>query len=398
MEMTFYANKPVENYHKVDIWLLISILLLWGLGIFTLFICSQAFAEKMFHNSMYFVNRQLICSLFGFVLFITFLFVDMSSIQKVVSIIVLVSIVLCLLTFIPPLSVEKNGARRWLKMPFNFSFQPSELIKLAVVLFLANYFDKQSELEDPEEKTVFWAVIGFVLMFVLVFLQKDFSTGVFIFIVGFLLFFASGAKLTWIIPFSIVAIPALFLMISLEPYRLERIIGFLRPDEFANGVNYQILQAKRAISAGGFWGNGIGAGLVRINSIPEIQADYIFAGWTEAMGLFGVIVYIALLGFFAYRGFRTALLCPRRFDSYAAFGCVSIIVLQSLVNCAVVCGLFPTTGIPLPFFSLGGSSIIVTLAMAGIILNSSRCEEKNNRKVNKSDDIDLDSLTIINKK
>jgi len=395
MDMTFYANRPVENYHKVDIWLLISILLLWGLGIFTLFICSQSFAERMFHNSMYFVNRQLICSALGFVLFLAFLFVDMNSIKKIVGIIVIVAIVLCLLTFIPPLGVEKNGARRWIRMPFNFSFQPSELVKFAVVLFLSNYFEKQSEIDDPEEKTVFPAVIGFTLMFCLVFAQKDFSTGLFIFIIGVLLFFASGSKLTWIIPFSVVAIPGLILMISLEPYRLERIIGFLRPDEYANGVNYQILQAKRAISAGGFWGNGIGTGLVRINSIPEIQADYIFAGWTEAMGLLGVFIYIILLGFFAYRGYRTSLLCPKRFDAYTSFGCVSIIVLQSLINCAVVCGLFPTTGIPLPFFSLGGSSIIVTLAMSGIILNASRCEEKTERKSRKSDDINIESITFM---
>ena len=376
MELTFYANRPVENYHKVDIWLLISILLLWGLGIFTLFICSQSFAERMLHNSMYFVNRQLFCSGIGFVLLLTFLLMDMNTIKKIVGVIVIISILLCLLTFIPPLGVEKNGARRWIRMPGNFSFQPSELIKLAVVLFLANYFEKQSEIEDPDEKTVFPAVAGFTLMFVLVFCQKDFSTGLFIFIVGFLLFLVSGAKITWIIPFSFIAIPGLVLMISLEPYRLERIIGFLRPEEYANGVNYQILQAKRAISAGGFWGNGIGTGLVRINSIPEIQADYIFAGWTEAMGLFGVIVYLFLLGFFSYRGYRTAMLCPKRFDAYTAFGCVTIILLQSLINCAVVCGLFPTTGIPLPFFSLGGSSIIVTLAMSGILLNASRCEEK----------------------
>lgn len=395
MDMTFYANKPVENYHKVDLWLLISILLLWGLGIFTLFICSQAFAERMFHNSMYFVNRQLICSAFGFVLFLAFLFVDMNTIKKCVGIIVIASTILCLLTFIPPIGIEKNGARRWIRMPGSFSFQPSELIKFAVVLFLANYFEKQSEIEDPDEKTVFPAVLGFVLMCGFVFAQKDFSTGCFIFIVGILLFFVSGSKLIWMLPFSVFAIPALFLMVSLEPYRLERIIGFLKPDEFVNGVNYQIIQAKRAISAGGFWGNGIGAGLVRINSIPEIQADYIFAGWTEAMGLFGVIIYLALLCFFAYRGYRTAVLCPKRFDSYTAFGCVTIIVLQSLVNCAVVCGLFPTTGIPLPFFSLGGSSIIVTLAMSGIILNASRCEEKTDRKNSKSDEINIESLTLM---
>lgn len=394
MDFTLYANRPVENYHKIDIWLLVSILLLWGLGIFTLYISSQDFAIRRFHNPMYFVNRQLICSLAGFVLFFAFLFVDMNIIKKFVGIIVLASIILCILTFIPGIGEEKNNARRWIKMPFNFSFQPSELVKLSVVLFLANYFEKQSELADPEEKTVFPAVVGFVLMFSLVFAQKDFSTGLFIFLVGFLLFFVSGSKLTWIFPFMLIAIPALILMISLEPYRLERIIGFLRPDEYGRTINYQILQAKRAISAGGFWGNGIGAGLIRINSIPEIQSDYIFAGWTEAMGLFGVIIYFIILVFFAYRGYRTALLCPKRFDSYVAFGCVTIIVLQSLINCAVVCGFFPTTGIPLPFFSLGGSSIIISLAMAGLILNASRCEEEVER-YNKTEEVDIEALTVL---
>ena len=395
MDFNFYANKTSENYHKIDIWFLVLILLLWGLGIFTLFISSQNNAERMFKDPMYFVNRQLICSAIGFVFFFIFLFFDMNIIKKAVPLIVCISIILCICTFIPGLGIEKNGARRWIKMPFNFSFQPSEVVKFSLVLFLANYFDKQSEIEIPEDKTVFPAVLIFIILDVLVFLQKDFSTGLFIFIIGFLMFFVSGSKLTWFFPLMIIAIPAFILMISLESYRLDRIAGFFNPDKYSNSINYQYTRAKVAISEGGFWGNGIGAGLKKINFIPEIQADYVFAGWVEAMGLFGVIIYFLLLGFFAFRGYKAALNCPKRFDSYVSFGFVTIILIQSLVNCAVVCGFIPTTGIPLPFFSLGGSSIIITLAMSSLVLNASRCEEKVEKKV-KNDEINIESLTVLN--
>ncbi len=390
-QFTFYAKRPSENYHKVDIWLLASMLLLWGLGMFTLFVCSQNFAGKAFNDSLYFVKRQLMSSLLGFVLFVAFVVTDIKYVRKFVSIIVLFSIVMCVLTFIKPLSIEKNGARRWIRMPGNFTFQPSELIKFAMVLFLANYFDKQEELENPEDKSVFPCVVGLLIFVGIVFAQKDFSTGVFITLVGILMFFVTGAKLKWIWPFLLIAIPTVFLMIVLEPYRIQRVIGWIRPDEFSSTVNYQALSAKKAISAGGIWGSGIGAGLSRINSIPEIQADYIFAGWAESMGLIGVIAYFVLLVFFAYRGYRSALNCPDRFSAYASFGCISVIFIQSIVNTMVVCGLLPSTGINLPYFSMGGSSIIVTLAMSGLILNVSRCEESSEKK---SENVEISIETL----
>jgi len=280
-------------------------------------------------------------------------------------------------------------------MPGNFSFQPSELLKFSLVLFIANYFDKQSEITDPDERTVFPCVICLMIFVGLVFFQKDFSTGIFILFIGILLFFVSGSKMVWILPFLLIAIPTIFLMISLEPYRIERIIGYLKPDEFSNAVNYQSIGAKRAISAGGFWGSGIGTGLSRINNIPEIQADFIFAAWAEAMGFCGVLAYFILLFFFAWRGYRTAFKNPSRFAAYGCFGCVSVIFVQSLANVMVVAGLLPTTGIPLPFFSLGGSSIIVSLAMCGFILNASRCEETTVEKTEINDEINVESLTIL---
>ena len=390
----FYAHKPSEKYHKSDIWFLVSVLLLWGLGMFTIFVCSQGYAARFFNNdSFYFVKRQLVCSVAGIVLFMAFLLLDMETIKKLVIYMVLITLVLCALTFIKPLSIEKNGARRWIRLPLNFTFQPSELVKFALVLYLASYFDKLSE-DVSGEKDVLPCVGIFLLMVLLVLLQKDFSTSVFLTCLGILMFFVAGAKLKWVIPFLLIAIPIGIIMVGSEQYRIERIIGFLKPSEGLQSYNYQANAAKATISAGGIWGAGIGRGLSKLNSIPEVQADYIFAGWTEAMGYIGVLAYVALLIVFAWRGYKAAVSCPDRFAAYGCFGCVSVIVVQSVVNLMVVCGLLPSTGIPLPFFSVGGSSIIITLGMCGFILNASRSQDKN-ADYEQFEDISVDSLTVI---
>lgn len=396
-QYSFVAQRPSQEYHKCDVFFLISVLLLWGVGLFTMFFCSQNYAARFFNNdSLYFVKRQFICSMVGFALFFAFLLVDMKTIKKCIFYLVIITLILCILTFIKPLSVEKNGARRWLKMPFHFTFQTSELVKFTLVLYLASYFDKQFEIENIEDRDVLPCVGMFLLMVLFVLLQKDFSTSLFLVLIGILMFYVSGSKLKWVFPFALIAIPLLVLIVATEQYRIERIIGFLRPDENTNTINYQVNAAKNAITAGGAWGTGIGQGLSKLNSIPEVQADYIFAGWTEAMGFVGVIVYFCLLGFFAWRGYRTAFKCPNRFAAYAAFGCVSVIVVQSLINCMVVCGLLPSTGIPLPFFSVGGSSIMVTLAMCGFVLNASRCDDSYDEPlVSSYDEINIDTLTVL---
>lgn len=371
---SFAADRPTEKYHKTDMGFLVALFLLWGIGIFAMFVCSQNYAMRAFNNPYHFLQRQLIYSGMGFILFAFFLFMDMKYIKKLVIVVVLFSVLLCLLVFIPPLSVERNGARRWLRFPFKMTFQPSELVKFSMVLFLANYFDKEFEKENEDDRTVLPCVIGFLILVLLVLFEKDFSTSIFLIGIGVLMFFVSGTKLKWIWPFLIFSIPITFLVITSEKYRIDRIIGFLRPSEGASTYNFQSIASKNAISAGGFWGVGIGQNLRRLNSIPEVQADYIFAGWSEAMGYVGVLAYLLLLGFFTWRGYRTAFRTPNRFAAYGSFGCISIIFLQSVLNCMVVGGLLPSTGIPLPFFSGGGSSIIITLGMCGFVLNASRCE------------------------
>lgn len=394
-QYTFVARKPNAAYHKSDIGFLVAVLLLWGFGLFTIFVCSQDYAIRFFNNdAFYFVRRQIICSLAGFALFVFFLVLDMATLKRLVMYFVFISIIMCLLTFISPLSIEKNGARRWIRLPFNFTFQPSELIKFSLVLYLACFFDGQYELENEKERDVLPCVGVFLLMVILVLLQKDFSTSAFITVLGLTIFFVTGAKLRWFIPVSFLAIPIIVLLITSEQYRIDRIIGFLNPEQGASTFNFQVNASKSAISAGGFWGAGIGRGISKLNEIPEVHADYIFAGWSEVMGFFGVVFYFGLLVFFGWRGYKAAFNCPSRFAAYGSFGCVTAIVLQSIINCMVVCGKLPSTGIPLPFFTVGGSSIIVTLGMCGFILNASRCEEKP-EKIDQFEEVNIDTLTIL---
>lgn len=371
----FTAERPLEYYHKSDSGFLASVILLCGLGIFSLTISSQNYALRVFDDQFYFVKRQLVTFGIGIVGFIFFASLPMRFIRKILPFFVLGTLILCLLTFVPSLSIERNGARRWLAMPFNFTLQPSEFAKFAVVLFLANLFDKQAAISDKYERTVTPAVVGLTAFVIVIFFQKDFSTGIFIFVVGILMFFATGMNLIWLLPFSPLAIIGVILLVAMEPYRMERIFGFLRPNLYLLTFNYQSVAARRAISAGGLFGEGIG-GVEWSRRVPEVQADYIFTGWTEAMGFIGVLIYLIAVAFFLWRGCKICFNTPNRFASYASFGCIAMITLQSLMNIGVVCGVLPVTGIPLPFFSLGGSSIIVTMIMCGFVLNTSRCYEE----------------------
>lgn len=396
----FLPERSVVSYRKSDTSFIISVILMWGIGIFTLFVCSSSYAKAALDDSMYFVKRQLIASGVGFAGLLFFAICPADKQRKILPVMVFLTLVLCIMTFIPGLQYERNGARRWIKMPF-FTFQPSELLKFIIVIFLANYFDKYLRKDDfDEEKNVGPAVVILVLFVSIVFAQKDFSTGLFVLFIGLLMFYIAKVKMLWIIPFCILAVPAIILMILTEQYRVNRIAAFLNPDEYVQSFNFQSIASKKAVITGGFWGQGIGDGLEKLNNIPEVQSDYIFAGWTEAMGFIGVIFYFVLLIFFVSRAIIIALKCPDRFSAFGTFGCTAVIFFQSLMNVSVVCGIVPTTGIPLPFFSNGGSSIIVTLCMCGFIINASRVDgdsfvKEGGSARNLNDDFEIVSESIF---
>ncbi len=374
-DYNFVPERSFEIYRKSDTSFIISVILMWGIGIFTLLVCSTSYAKAAFDDSLYFFKRQLIASVVGFCGLLFFAICPISKIRKILPLMCVATLILCIMTFIPGIRYERNdGAYRWIKMPL-FTFQPSEIMKFMIILFLANFFDKYARKDDlTEDKSVTPAVISLALCVAIVIAQKDFSTSIFILCLGLLMFFIAKAKMLWLVPFCVLAIPAIIILILTEDYRTRRISAFLNPNDFRDSYNFQVNAAKNAIKTGGFWGQGIGNGLKKLNNIPEIQSDYIFAGWAEAMGFVGVIFYFVLLILFTYKAVKIALKCPDRFSAYATFGCAIAIFFQSLMNIGVVVGVLPATGIPLPFFSSGGSSIIVTLCMCGFIINASKCD------------------------
>lgn len=368
-----FVERPVYT-KKADSGLLVSIILFLGLGFVTLYASSRRVGLALQDDELYFVKRQFVFSLIGLAGLIICACLDIRFIRKFTAPVFFICLFVCLLTFIPGIGMDKNGARRWINIPKIGTLQPSEFAKLAVILFLANLFDKKSDrLDDPMAST-YPAIIGLGAFVVVVILQKDFTTALTILLLGLALFFIAGVYLRWFFLLFLLGIPVLFLFVFTEEYRVERVLAWLLPNYDMEGRSYQATAASRAIRSGGFWGNGIGTGLQCTNYVPEVQSDYIFAGWAEAMGFVGVVLYFLLLGYFCWRCFSAALHNTDRFRALIAFGCCFLIAGQSIMNCGVVCGAFPSTGIPLPFFSSGGSSLIVSMAACGLLINVSRYE------------------------
>lgn len=368
-----FVERPLFT-KKPDSGLLVSVILFMGLGFVTLFASSQRVGLTLHDDELHFVKRQLIFAAIGLVALLACACFDLKFIRKFTAPVFFICLGICFLTFIPGLGTDKNGARRWINIPGLGTFQPSEFAKLAVILFLANLFDKKSGRFDEPMASTYPAIVGLGAFVLVVICQKDFTTALTILLLGLAMFFIAGVYLRWFGLLALLGIPVLILFIFTEEYRVERLIAWIIPNYDMEGMSYQASAASRAIQSGGLWGNGMGSGLRYTNYVPEVQSDYIFAGWSEAMGFVGVLIYFLLLGYFCWRCFSAALHSNDRFRSLVAFGCCFLIVGQSIMNCGVVCGAFPSTGIPLPFFSSGGSSLIVTMAACGLVINVSRYE------------------------
>ena len=367
-----FAERTILRGRYIDTGLLVSIILLWGLGLLILYICSANYAQRAFGDPHYFINRQLVMSVVGLVVMGISFVTSHALIRRSLPWIMLVSLVLCLLCFVPGISSPRNGAHRWISLPLvGDTFQPSELVKIAIVLYLANWFDKFVKNSEDSRRSLFPPVSILCLFSAIVMGQDDFSTAILIFATGFLLMYVAGARLGRLVPFMLLAAGAMVLFVFSSTFRVNRLIAFVNPSFDTHGYNYQTSTARTAISDGGFLGNGFGSGLEKIHRVPEIHTDYVFSGWAEAMGFLGVLGYFLVLAFFAWRGYTLVMESRNKFSALTAFGLTTCIVIQSLLNCGVVCGALPVTGITLPFFSSGGSSLLVTCCMCGLLLNIS---------------------------
>jgi cell division protein FtsW len=283
--------------------------------------------------------------------------------------ILLGTLLVALLPFVPGLGVSVLGSRRWILI-FGLTFQPSELVKVTLVVYLASYFARREE-----GMTMNGLIPPFIVICVfaaIILLQNDYSTAIFVLVLGLAMIFIGGVRLLHFGLITLFTVPLGFLLLFTREHRVQRILAFLDQSSYKTGTGYQIVNARSALVSGGLWGRGLGRSAAKLGSLPMSHSDFIYAIIGEETGLLGALFVLALFALLAWRGFQIAFRSSDRFSYHLAFGLTTAICLQALLNMAVAVGLVPTTGVTLPFFSAGGSSLAVTLAMCGLLVNLSR--------------------------
>jgi len=366
----FRAEKLHENKTK-DYVLNASVFLLIGVGLVTLYSSSFAYAQRFLNNGLHLIIRQGLMAGAGVFLFLFASWINIERIRSWIKPLLVGTFILCILTFIPPIGMSLNGASRWINLGFT-TYQPSELVKLVLPIYLAHILDKKRDSADRFTTSILPPVLVCAVFFVIIYFQNNFSTAVFIGLNALILFFLAGIKMRFFIAATVMFLPISALLLLTKEHRVRRLISFIRPEWDPQGAGYQVRNSVATISSGGLLGKGIGQGTRKISSVPEVHSDFIFSAFAEEAGFLGVILIFALFAVFAIHGYRAALRADTVFKRLLAASLVTMIISQVIVNVAVVSGSLPATGVPLPFFSAGGSSLLTTVISAGLIVNISR--------------------------
>ena len=366
-----FLNNPM------DFTLLITIILLLGIGLVMLLSASSPSALADTGDSYYYFKRQLIFAILGVVAMFAISKIDYRFYQKfyihsyVISIILLVAVLL--------VGREINGAQRWIYLTETFSFQPSEMVKFLIIVFYAGILvknrDDLSKFKNGFLKHFFWVlpIIGLLL------LQPHFSASVVILGIVVVMMLVAGCKFRHFLTAGSILIPIVIVLVVLEPYRLQRVLTFLDPWQDATGDGWQVIQSLYAIGSGGLFGVGLGDSTQKYLYIPEPHNDFIFSIIGEELGFLGCVLIILLFAVFIWRGILIAMKSPDMFGSLIAIGITALIAIQVIINIAVVTSSMPATGMPLPFFSYGGTALFIILCEMGVLLNISRASAKNNK-------------------
>lgn len=362
------------RYNQPDFWLLLSILLLLSLGTMMVFSASSATAYTSAAGSAYAVLKdQLIYAALGIVVMLFASFVD----YKFIARFTIPFFIVCniLLVLVQVMGKTLNNAKRWLEI--GISFQPSELYKIAVILFLAYVFSKPGlAYKSVRLMGILIYIIPIGIGIILLALQPHISCVMIIGLVMVAMMFAGRVKLpTYVLMAGGVIGLAIIVFASGMvdfSYIGERFTSFLDPEHDTSGDSYQIMQSLYAISSGGLFGKGFGQGVQKYLYLPEPYNDFILSILAEELGFVGVLLVLGLFALFIWRGFKIARHAPDRFSSLTAFGITMLITVQVLMNVAVVTSSMPVTGISLPFFSYGGTSLTILLGCMGILLNISK--------------------------
>ena len=373
--MDIYSAFTVETVathsRRPDPYLMVSLFLLLSVGLAMLLSASYFKAQQLYGNPLEFVSRQGMWVLIGVSALALAAFVPLDVVRAFLPMVLVATILLSLLTLVPGVGARYLGGRRWIFL-FGVSFQPSELVKLVLILYLAHILSRWNGDFSRPQDSLLPPFLVTLLFAGIILLQNDFSTAMFVGLIALVLFFIAGVPASYFGKLFFIIIPTVLIILFSREHRVQRIMAFIDPYYDPAGSGYQVLAARSALQRGGFWGVGIGAGTRKLGGLPEAHADFLFAVIGEELGLFGITMIVLLFAFFAARGIQLAFRQEDQFRSMLIFGLVTSIILQAMLNMAVVAGVVPATGIPLPFFSSGGSSLLITMTMCGLIINAAR--------------------------
>lgn len=355
--------------------LAIGILLLFGL--LMLFSASSPLGYTNFKDPYFFIKKQIFWGLIpGLIFFFIFSKIDFNLWRKIAKPFFILSLLLLVLVLIPGIGGDFGTARSWMVVAGK-SFQPAELMKLALIIFLASWLsnlEKEDFLNWRKSFLPFVLIVGVIGL--LIIKQPDLGTFLILFLIALSLYFASGAEITHLVIIFAVALVGFLSLIFLSPYRFHRLLAFLNPQTDTLGISYHINQALLAVGSGGFWGLGWGHSRQKFQYLPQVDADSIFAVIGEEMGFLFSVLFIGLLIFIFWRGLKISRLVPNRFGRLIVIGMMVWMFGQSLVNIGAMVGVLPLTGLPLPLVSHGGTAMMVMLAGLGIVVNVSRQERE----------------------
>ena len=365
----FYVDGASDRmlFGTVGILTLFGVLMIASAGI--------VYADVRFGDPYFFFKRQLIGVLLGFVGLFVFSYIDYHVYRKWALMIFAGASFLLAIALVPGVGTEAYGANRWIGIG-PMSFQPAEAMKLALILYIAAWCAGKGKkiITDFQEGLMsFLAILGFACFLVL--MQPDVGTTVMLGAIAVGMFFLAGARMSHISLIMGLGVFALVILIAIAPYRMARFTAFMHPEADLQGSGYQVQQALIAIGSGGMFGLGLGHSKQKGLYLPEPVGDSIFAIICEELGLIGAIVVLFLFGLLIWRSLRIAVRAPDIFGKLIAGGIAIWIMGQTIMNIAAITALMPLTGIPLPFISYGGTSIMFTLASVGILLNISKQSE-----------------------
>jgi len=353
-----------------DIVILLMVVALTCFGIVMVYSASSVMAAKKYHDGFYFLKRQGIFALIGFALMYASLSLDYHVWRKAAVPILLSCLVLLVLVLIPGIGGSAGGASRWIRLP-GFSLQPSEMAKIALIMYMAYSLDKKQDRVRFFSSGFLPYMVVLAVLLGLLLKQPDLGAALTLAVVSIVMLFAAGTRPTYIISMFLMVLPFLYFLVMNVDYRRRRILAFLNPWEDPSNSGFQIIQSWLAFGTGGVLGQGLGEGKQKLFYLPEAHTDFILSVVGEELGFIGVIVIAAMFFLLVWRTIRVAINAEDLFGRFLAFGIAVLLGIEAFVNIGVVTGLLPTKGLALPFISYGGSSLLISLFAVGIVLNIS---------------------------